>query len=151
MRVIIGTPQRKKYQLWIRTMLLGEQAGDDFLMFDTSFSYTVERVLEQMVGALEKQKDVAKRFDMLLALTMNLDEHDVWMHDHEVDFLQTAPKLLARFAKLWKATLSKSDSVLGLDKEYTRQGAHAVLEKFQRDIEHIDTCGFAPQLKFKWK
>jgi len=152
MRVVIGSAQRKRYQSWIRTLLLGDQANDRcFLMFDTSFSYTVEEVLEQMVGSLEKQKDMAKRFDMLLALTLNLDEYDVWMHDHEVEFLDTAPRLLARLAKLWKGTLSKSDDALGIDKEFTRQGAHAVLEKFQRDVENIDTCGFAPPLQFKWE
>ena len=94
---------------------------------------------------------MAKRFDMLLSLTMVLDEFDVWMHDHEVDFLQTAPKLLARLAKLWKATLAKSDAALGIDVEYTRKGVHAMLEGFQRNVERIDTCGFAPSLKFKWK
>ena len=155
MRVIIGTPQRKRYKTAMRMLLLGDESSADmmFLSFDTSFSYAVEGVLHQMVPQLEKRlkEDPAKAFDMLLALTLTLDEFDVWMHDHEVEFLGTAPKLLGRLAKLWKGALAKSDAALGIDTEFTRLGVHAMLEGFQRNIERIDTCGFAPPLKFKWK
>ena len=41
-----------------------------------------------------------------------------------------------------------SDAALGIDKEFTRLGVHAMLEGFQRNVERIDTCGFAPPLKF---
>ena len=35
---------------------------------------------------------------MLFALTFALMEFDVWMHDHEVEFLQEIQPLLTRFA-----------------------------------------------------
>ena len=88
---------------------------------------------------------------MLFALTFALMEFDVWMYDHEVEFLQEIRPLLTRFAKEWKATLGKPDAALGIDAEFTRPGAVAVVEKFQREVERIDTCGFAPPIKFKWR
>lgn len=150
MRVILGSEQRRKYQGWMRTLLLGEDRNSMLLCFDTSFSYTVEHVLETMLPALAKQKDLKKKFDMLFGLTMGLLEYDVWMHDHECEFLEAAGKLLPRLAKEWKSTLGKSDAAIGIDKEYTRPGVQALLEKFQRRVEDIDTCD-EPEIKFKWR
>lgn len=129
--------------------LLGEQAGDGFLMFNTSFSY---QVLEEFVDLAADLPDAepAARFDKLLGFTRAIHNHDVWMHDHESGW--GGPKMLKKLAKLWKSTLAETDSTLRIDAEFTRPGVECFLDEFKEAVEDIDAdYDDCPRVKFAWQ
>ena len=64
------------------------------------------------------------------------------MHDNEGDMEDMVKDL----AKLWKKLLAQDDSALGIDAEYTRPGAIALLEQFKDKLEEVDHSSF----KFKY-
>ena len=68
MRWILVTRQREKFLDGWNDSILGDQAGDSILMFNTRFSYHVMDVFSALVLVL-KQLDPAATFDALLGFS----------------------------------------------------------------------------------
>ena len=69
-----------------------------------------------------------------MAYTYQLWENYVWMVDNEGDMHEFVEDLAA----MWKKLLQKSDADLGIDAEYTRPGALALLQVFAEKLEDCD-------------
>mmetsp|Transcript_69319 Transcript_69319/g.193921 ORF Transcript_69319/g.193921 Transcript_69319/m.193921 type:complete len:249 (-) Transcript_69319:84-830(-) len=132
LRHIIITKRRDNKMNWARRLVLGDQADDSFMMFNTSFSYEVYGAFEEMATLLKKKKDWGEKLDMLFGFTHTIKEYDVWCHDHE-----ESPVFVMKLAKLWKSTLKQDDETLGIDSEYTRPGLLCFLNKFKEMVEEI--------------
>ena len=52
-------------------------------------------------------QDFGAKLDKLFAYTHTINEHDVWVHDHECGW--GGERFIAGLAKLWKAVLKKPD------------------------------------------
>ena len=151
MRWIIITQRRADALEHAAELVLGEQAHESFLSFNTSFSYEVMESFDEMRQEYSRTSDWGARFDMLFAYTHTIEEQDVWMHDHEVGW--GGEVWLASLAKLWRAVLKKSDAVLAIDGEFTRPGVIHMLERFKtkvEDIEQLAEYGDKP-IKFNFR
>lgn len=124
-RYIHVPPDREQAFKRMERCLLGSQAGDVVMMFNTSFSYTIFAALHEKVPKIVKLKDKKKAFNELLALTKTIHEYDYWMMDNEdPDELKS---LMEGLAKAWKALLQCDDATLGIDAEFTRPGTEQLL------------------------
>ena len=140
MRFIVITKGRAEQLKAMQRLLLGEQAGDSMLCFNTSFSYHIMSAYAtfsrcKVVGA-------AERFDALLGFTANLGQYDVWVHDHEVGW--GGHRFLADLARQWRELLALGDSELGIDGEFTRAGVEQLLGEFQATVEQIEQVDEPP-------
>ena len=144
LRFVLITQNRADQLDAMREYVLGDQADDGILMFNTSFSYGIRDGFYAFQSGMyaKKAKSWSQKFDLLFAYTYNLQEYDVWMHDNEGDMGDMVKDL----AKLWKKLLAKDDSTLGIDKEYTRPGILAMLEQFKDKLEDVEYLSF----KFKY-
>uniref|UniRef100_A0A7S0ACX6 Uncharacterized protein n=1 Tax=Minutocellus polymorphus TaxID=265543 RepID=A0A7S0ACX6_9STRA len=144
LRFVLITQNRSDQLDAMREYVLGDQANDGILMFNTSFSYGIHDGFYLLKSGMyaKKAKTSSQKFDLLFAYTYTLKEYDVWMHDNEGDMEDMVKDL----AKLWKKLLSQDDSALGIDAEYTRPGVLALLEQFKDKVEDVDHCSF----KFKY-
>lgn len=140
LRFVLITQNRADQLDAMREYILGDQADDGILMFNTSFSYGIHDGFYSFKSDMyaKKAKTWAKKFDLLFAYTYHLQEYDVWMHDNEGDMEDMVKDL----AKLWKKLLAKDDAALGIDAEYTRPGVLALLEQFRKKTEQVDYCNF---------
>lgn len=129
-------------------LILGDQYGDSFFMFNTSFSYHVLDCWEIVKNSLAKSKSWPNKFNLLLGFTNAIKEFDTWMHDHEVGW--GGEVFLADLAKRWKALLKKSNQELGIDEEFTRPGIVCFLERFKTIVEAIDTYD-EPEIHFNFQ
>ena len=122
------------------SLVLGEQAGESVMMFNTSYSYQVMdswEVVKKIVNSRSKTMTLPKKIDILFAYTHTLTEHDVWMHDNEGDM----GTLVKGLGAAWKRLLSKnSDEELGLDSEYSKPGVLELLSQFRKAIDGCDSC-----------
>lgn len=125
-------------------LVLGDQYGQGFAMFNTSFSNRLFRTVPAAITAISKKASAADRFDELYALTKSLFETDVWMNDY--DDSAGLKKLLTALGGAWKKLLALSDEELVIDAEFTRPGVLALLQKFADLAE----CG-PENAKFKYK
>jgi len=145
MRVVIMNAERDKAIDAVQDDLLENQPYRDmFLSFNTDFSWLVIRTLDEWLEQYEKRpqwQQWPRKANVLMALTHCLLEHDVWLHDHEISWLDPADRIFKRLAKAWKGALKKSDEVLGIDAAYTRPALIAMCEDFKEKIESIDMCG----------
>ena len=135
LRHILLTKRRVGALEAARELVLGDQAGSDFLMFDTSFSWDVIDLLEEVAGK-RAGKDASKRFDELLAFTSTIHDHDTWTHDYEDG--DALVKGINKLGKAWRALLEKSDAELGIDAEYTRPGILALCADLREACDHIE-------------
>ena len=144
LRFVLITQNRADQLDAMRDYVLGDQADDTILMFNTSFSYGIRDGFYSLKSGMyaKKAKTWSQKFDLLFAYTYNLKEYDGWMHDNEGDMEDFVKDL----AKLWKKLLAQKDSDLGIDAEYTRPGVLALLEQFKDKVEEVDHCSF----KFKY-
>ena len=133
MRHIIITKQREKQLKAAERRVLGDQAGDDFLSFNTSFSYEILPEIEKMAG--KKTNDATKRFDELFAFTYYINEHDTWVHDNED--AEWVVRATAKLGRAWKDLLKKSDAELGADAEYTRPGVLALCADLEEKLKMV--------------
>ncbi|GAX23175.1 hypothetical protein FisN_39Hh029 [Fistulifera solaris] len=131
-RVVAITQNREKQLHSMRELVLGDQANDTVLMFNTSFSYHVDATWDSVKKSLSRTKDPSQKLDMLFAYSYNLDEFDVWMHDNEGDM----GRIVKGLATAWKSLLTKhSDEALGWDCKYTKPGMMQFLTQFKSKIE----------------
>lgn len=135
LRYVFITKEREFHLDMMKDYVLGEQANDMVMMFNTSFSYEIkDGFYEYRDMSWKELKTPAEKFDSLFAYTYLLKMYDVWMHDNEGDM----EEMVEGLAALWKGLLKKSDEQLGIDPEYTRPGVLALLEDFQSDLENCD-------------
>jgi len=120
-------------------------------MFSTSFSYHVIGSLKLLQRQLREYKDDwGCKFDKLLGYTHNINEYDVWMHDHETGW--DGHRYVAALARLWKEVLQKSDAQLRIDSEFTRPAVLYMLQKFKEKVEDIDKeYDDMPKVKFNFR
>eukprot|EP01052_Picozoa_sp_SAG31_P002960 SAG31_NODE_108_length_24741_cov_6.933041_12_plen_241_part_00 len=107
MRWVIITQRRADELENMKELVLGEQAGDSLLMFNTSFSYEIMDSFGELASEVKKTKDFGAKLDKLFAYTYTIDQHDVWVHDHECGW--GGERFIAGLAKLWKVVLKKPD------------------------------------------
>eukprot|EP00594_Rhizosolenia_setigera_P018038 CAMPEP_0178965398 /NCGR_PEP_ID=MMETSP0789-20121207/16261_1 /TAXON_ID=3005 /ORGANISM="Rhizosolenia setigera, Strain CCMP 1694" /LENGTH=253 /DNA_ID=CAMNT_0020650381 /DNA_START=81 /DNA_END=842 /DNA_ORIENTATION=+ len=144
LRFILITKNRAKMMDDMKEFVLGEQANDSFMMFNTSFSWEILSGFSHFKKNIyQKKKSWKLKFDVLLAYTRVLHTYDVWMNDNEGQLNDFVRDL----AKLWKAVLKKSDEDLGIDSEYTRPGVLEFLKTFKEEIE--SACA-EPPFKFNY-
>ena len=93
-------------------LVLGDQAHDSVMMFNTSFSYTVIPLI--LRTARKKFKTNALTFDNLMAFSHTILQYDSWAHDNEDS--QECCEATNALGKAWKKLLKKSDAELGIDK-----------------------------------
>ena len=111
------------------------------MMFNTSFSYDVLDAITSVLQRVNKAKnDPALQYDMLFALSYQLEENDVWAHDHEVGW--GGGKVLNKLAAAWKKLLAQSDDSLKIDPEFTRPGTVYLLDKLKKLCDNVDGCKF---------
>jgi hypothetical protein len=136
-RVIIITKERQERMEEMSILILGDQHGKKFMMFDTNFSYQVINAWNSFTFRFREALDWKEKFDLLLGFTDTLKEHDVWMCDHEIGW--GGEKMVEQLAKSWKLMLERDNEQLGIDPEYTRPGVIALLEQFKEAVESVDT------------
>ena len=143
-RAIFITTRRDELLQQAEVDVLGDQAGQDFRMFTTRFSYEVQAVLKSLLVRVAKQTpDLA--FDTLFAYTFQLYGNDVWTYDNE----GLDPALFKRFGKAWAKLLAHSDEELGIDSEYTRPGIVELLSQFKQQLDEHENS-FEPRMKWKF-
>ena len=164
MRFIVITKGRAEQLNAGRHILLGEQADEDMMSFDTSFSYQVMGAYGAFARALRSAPSAAARFDALLGFTANLAEYDAWVHDHEVGW--GGHRFLADLARQWRDVLAQDDATLGCaegDEEeggdgdgeggvstFTRPGVLHLLDEFQATVEAIEQVD-EPAVRFRFR
>lgn len=132
LRYVFITQKREDKLDEMRRFILGSQANDSIMMFNTSFSYEVMDGFEEYKSRIwKKMKTPAEKFDSLFAYTYNLKNYDVWMHDNE----GTMEDMVKGLAGMWKRLLKNDDEKLGIDAEYTRPGVVQLLTDFQSDLD----------------
>ena len=146
LRYVFITQNRSDQLDQMREYILGDQANDTIMMFNTSFSYGIHDGFFQFKSGryAKKAKTPAAKFDMLFAYTFQLMQYDVWMQDNEGDM----DGMVAELAGMWKRLLKNDDEALGIDAEYTRPGILQLLEDFKKRVE---ACYSEPPFKFKYK
>jgi hypothetical protein len=147
LRFVMATKERTDAIDEMQALLLGDQAGSSFMMFNTSYSYQVLDAFEDVKLKFTKTKSWPQKFNLLFGFTFMIDQHDVWMHDHELG--RGGEIMLKALATRWKAVLKKTDAELGIDAEYTRPGLICFLQKFKETVQDIDTCD-DPKIKFNF-
>ena len=65
MRHVLITKRRSEKLEWANKLVLGDQAGDHFLSFNTSFSWHVYATYDEVEAIVKKEKDFAKKLDIL--------------------------------------------------------------------------------------
>lgn len=133
-RHVLITKNREKQLNSMRRLVLGEQANDRCLMFNTSFSNEVLRTWHFVKRSLASTKDPSKKLDRLFAYSYNLFEFDVWIHDNEGDM----GELVKGLGRAWKSLMKKySDEELGWDRKYTKLGTLEFLKQFKSKIDSM--------------
>ena len=135
LRYVFITKERELQLDMMKDYVLGDQADDEIMMFNTSFSYEIRDGFEEYRSvSWKKLKTPAQKFDSLFAYTYLLKMYDTWMHDNEGDM----EDMVAGLAALWKGLLKNNDEKLGIDPEYTRPGVLALLEDIKSDLDMVD-------------
>jgi hypothetical protein len=148
LRFVLITQNRADKLEEMQALILGDQNGASFMMFNTSFSYTVHDSLEQLKSLLKGKanKTPAQKLDLLFAYTHTVKEYDVWMHDNEGDMGDFTKGLAA----IWKRLLKGTNDDLGIDAEFTKPALEEFLQQFQTSVEAVEAYDGAG-MKFKYK
>mmetsp|Transcript_33500 Transcript_33500/g.52734 ORF Transcript_33500/g.52734 Transcript_33500/m.52734 type:complete len:233 (-) Transcript_33500:271-969(-) len=150
--LVIMPEKRVKALEAMEKLVVGDQYGDSFMMFNTSFSYEVIHAFGQFKKRLQKGKTWADKFDLLFGFTMAIDKYDVWMNDHEMGWRQEGGDAMLRFlASKWKAALKQGDAELGIDSDFTRPGVIAMLEQFKKNLRRPEDYQGDGGMKFNYK
>ena len=135
LRYVFITQERSDWLDKMREFILGEQANESFMMFNTSFSYDILDSFEYFRSDLyAKAKTASAKVDLLFAYTYNLKEFDTWMHDNEGGM----DGMVKGLASMWKRILKNDDEKLGIDAEYTRPGITQFLADFKKQVEDME-------------
>ena len=110
--------------------LLGDQADDDMMMFNTAFSQDAIVYMDGLLRRVDKQKDLKKKCALLLGGTLALHMYNDWIHDNEFDDGEFA--VVKMLGDRWKQLLKKSDKELGIDSEFTRPAILCVLQGMKK-------------------
>lgn len=148
MRWVIITQRRADELEHMKEVVLGDDAHADFLVFNTSFSYEVMESFGELQDEYKNAKGWDAKLDKLFAYTHSIDEHDVWMHDHEVGW--GGHRFIAALARLWKTVLRQSDVTLRVDSEFSRPGLVNMLERFKAKVEAIEQID-EPEIMFNFQ
>lgn len=133
LRHIIITQRREEALKKMGKVILGEQYGDSIMMFTTSFSYRILENIPKEIEKIKRRKDASEKFDLLFALTYNLDRYDSWLNDYEDS--AAVKSLITKLGNTWKKLLAMSDDELKIDPEFTRPGVMKFLENFAETVE----------------
>jgi hypothetical protein len=133
LRFIMATPNREAQYESMGKLILEDQYGESFMMFNTSYSNHVLGTWYHIKPKLGRMTP-DKKFDALLAYTRVLLKYDVWMHDNEGDM----GTLVKGLATVWRNLLKKRDEEIGWDVEYTKPGVYALLWQFKEAVEGMD-------------
>jgi hypothetical protein len=133
LRYIIMTKNRIKQFEDMKKLILGSNANDNFLMFNTSFSYTVMDSWDTLKRMLQR-KTPAQKLDILIAYTSTLLDYDFWMNDNEGGM----DVVVKGLGSAWKRLLKNGDEALGWDVEYTKPGVIELLRQFEKSINRFD-------------
>ncbi len=84
-RFIIMNERREKLRLKAASMATMGQLHDGFccMTFDTTTGNATIRGILKFTEAAMKVKNLAGRFDVLLGLTLSVEEYDTWIDDNE--------------------------------------------------------------------
>ena len=134
LRYILINKQRGDLLDYYEDIILGDQADDSFLMFDTSFSYKLIPLIARI--ATKKFKSDAEAFNHLFAFSYNILQFDVWAHDNEDEY--ECLRATSKLGKAWKKLLKKDNAQLKIDAEYTRPAIVDLLKKVEALTNHID-------------
>lgn len=130
-------------------LILGEQYGGSFLMFNTSFSYDVRDCYNHNLTKMLSRKPNSTKFNLLFAFTYTLKQYDTWMHDHEGLWGTKGSCMIASLAKRWKALLKKPD--LMVDEQYTLPAVKQFLRDFKNEVENIEVGYDGEEVVFKFE
>jgi hypothetical protein len=148
LRFIMITQNRADKLDEMQALILGDQKGSSFMMFNTSFSYTVHDSLETIKSLLKKAKTPSQKLDLLFAYTHTVKEYDVWMQDNEGDMGEFTKGLAA----IWKRFLKGTDEDLGIDAEFTKPALEEFLKQFKTSVESVAVDAFGGAgMKSKYK
>jgi len=115
--------------------------------FNTNSGNIVIEGIPKEVKKAKAKKTIPEQFDQMFALTYALKELDFWMHDNECwgkgEDLEKAITLLG---KTWKKLLTKSNTELGIDAEFSRPGIESLLLQFAESVENCESI----EKEFKW-
>jgi len=149
---IVLMPQKRADDFEVmEKLVLGDQYGGGFMMFNTRFSYEILGSFEQFKRMYNKAKDPKTKFNYIFGFTSCLDDYDVWMHDHEAGWGSECggSKMISGLGRMWKNLFKKhSAEQLGLDK-FSEPGVKAFLAKFKATVESVDMYD-EPDLKFNY-
>ena len=135
LRYVFITQKREDKLNEMKEYVLGDQANDSVMMFNTSFSYDIlDGFNHYKSSGWKKLKTPADKFDSLFAYTYMLKNYDVWLNDNEGGMEDITKGL----ASMWKRLLKNDDDKLDIDAEYTRPGIVQLLNDFKSDIEMQD-------------
>lgn len=144
LRFLMITKNREDQFTSMEKMILGDQYGSPFMMFNTSYSY---HVLDSWIRLKPRLGRMTpdKKFDALLAFTSTILDHDVWIHDNEGDM----GSLVKGLATVWRNLLKKSDEEIGWDLEYTKPATYTLLKQFKDRVEGMDDCYEMGKFKYE--
>jgi len=122
--------------------VLGDQYGDGFTMFNTSFSYEIpDHIQTALARAGKPNVTPDRKLDILLGITKSLHDHSTWLYDHEYNWGEFGGKsALQSLARTWKTVLAKSDLELNIDPLFMRKGIEYFLREFKKEVENME-CG----------
>mmetsp|Transcript_43362 Transcript_43362/g.48803 ORF Transcript_43362/g.48803 Transcript_43362/m.48803 type:complete len:216 (+) Transcript_43362:110-757(+) len=145
LRFIMITKNRDEQLDAMRKIILGDQADDSMLMFNTSFSYKVLDSWDHVKLRILPRQSASKKLDILIAYTYNLQDFDTWMHDNEGGM----GDLVSELGSVWKKLLkNSSDTELDWDINYTKPGVLELLKQFKDKIDALDTCYDMGEFKY---
>jgi hypothetical protein len=97
LRFMLYTDRRRKCLEKARVKILQDQADDNIMMFNTSYSYHIFDLIPREIKNIDGKKTLAEKFDQFYAFTHILFRYDVWMEDNE-DWDESA-RLVQKIAK----------------------------------------------------
>lgn len=130
-------------------LILGEQYGGDFLMFNTNFSYHVQDCYNRNLTKMLSRKPSATKFNLMFAFTYTLKQYNTWMRDHEGLWGIKGSCMIASLAKRWKSLLKKPD--LMVDEQYTLPAVKQFLRDFKNEVENIESGYDDEEVVFKFE
>jgi hypothetical protein len=150
MRWIIITQRRSNQLESMAKLVLGDQASESILTFNTTFSYEVLDAFSEVKATVRKTSSWGVKFDMLFAFTYTINEYDTWVNDHECGW--GGNRFIRSLAKLWYGVLQEDNDILGIDSEFTRPGIIEMLQSFKTKVEDFcDGDDDSPEIKFAFE
>jgi hypothetical protein len=142
LRHVVMTKRRTALFRTARAFATCGQDGDFFPCFSTHTGGTIVGGVPGEVRKAMRRAALPHRFDSLLALTYHLHHFDDWINDNEVP--EQCGAALRGLAAAWKGLLAHGDAALGIDADFTRPGAEALVAALAGTAESL---GYA----FPWR